>query len=84
MDETLMYTALYMAAVRTQIYLTPEQRARIDALRRRDNRTLAEVIRDALDAYLDRETPDAGEALAGTFGSLPELAVPSRDEWDRG
>lgn len=81
--DDLLYTALYMAAIRTQVYLTPDQRARIDALRRRDGRTLAEVVRDALDAYLEREAPDASEALTAAFGALPDLEVPSRDEWDR-
>lgn len=80
----MLYTALYMVgATRTQVYLTAEQRSRIDALRQRDGRTLAEVVRDALDAYLDREAPDPGKALEASFGALPELAVPSRDEWDR-
>ncbi len=39
-----------MATVRTQVYLTTEQRKRIDDLRARDGRSLAEVVRDALDA----------------------------------
>ena len=43
-----------MAATRTQVYLTTEQRERIEALRARDGRSLAEVVRDALDAYLDQ------------------------------
>jgi hypothetical protein len=80
----MMYTVLYMPSTRTQIYLTTEQRARLDALGKREGRTLAELVRRAVDAYLVRAAPDAGEALAATFGALPGLEVPSRDEWDRG
>lgn len=72
-----------MAALRTQIYLRRDQRTRADALRRRDGRSLAEVVRDALDEYLEREAPDAGAALRETFGALPDLEIPSRDEWER-
>jgi predicted DNA-binding protein len=71
------------AATRTQIYLTAEQRTRLDALARREGASLAEVVRDAVDAYLALTVPDADAALAATFGTLPQLDVPSRDEWDR-
>jgi hypothetical protein len=73
-----------MSAVRTQIYLTPEQRKRLDDLVRRERKPLAQVIRDAIDAYLASAGPDPEEALSSTFGSMPGLTVPSRDEWDRG
>jgi hypothetical protein len=79
-----LYTALYMAATRTQIYLTEEQRARLDALGRREGKPLAALVRDAVDEYLDHSAPDPGAALDATFGALPRLEVPSRDEWDRG
>jgi predicted DNA-binding protein len=79
-----MYTALYMPSLRTQIYLTSEQRTRLDALRRREHRSLAELIRAAIDDYLAKAVPDTREALDATFGALPDLTVPSRDEWDRG
>jgi hypothetical protein len=71
-----------MAALRTQIYLTSEQRRRLDALARAEGRPLAGVIREAVDEYLDRVAPDAEEALAATFGAAPGFAVPSRAEWD--
>lgn len=80
---SVLYTALDMPATRTQIYLTAEQRRRLDVRRKRDHRTLAELIRDAVDAYLAEE-PDPQVVLIETFGSLPDLAVPSRDEWERG
>jgi hypothetical protein len=77
-----------MSATRTQVYLTVEQRAGLDARARVERKTMAHVIRDAVDTYL---ASDVGEAerdrlLADTFGACPGLAerVPSRDEWDRG
>jgi hypothetical protein len=79
-----MYTVLYMSSTRTQVYLTSEQRERIEALRAREGKTLAEVVREALDAYLSDKPGDPREVLETTFGSLPGLEVPSRDEWDRG
>lgn len=78
-----LYTALDMAATRTQIYLTQDQRRRLDERGRRERRKLAELVRDAVDLYL-ATAPDAETALASSFGSLPELTVPSRDEWERG
>lgn len=73
-----------MASTRTQIYLTQEQRDRIEALRRRDGRSLAEVVRAALDSYLDDAQPPADDALDATFGAAPDLIAASRDDWDRG
>ena len=73
-----------MSAVRTQVYLTEEQRARIDAVVAETGGTLAEVVRTALDEYLAHQTPDATAALASTFGADPEVEVPPRSEWDRG
>jgi predicted DNA-binding protein len=71
---------LYMAQ-RTQIYLSDEQRARIDELAKRRHTTMAEVVRRALDAYLDSD-----DDLDASFGKAAGIGktVPSRDEWDRG
>jgi hypothetical protein len=79
----MLYTALYMAARRTQIYLTADQRKRLDERRRREQRTLAELVREAVDAYLADRSVDPAAALNSTFGALPKLEVPSRDEWER-
>ena len=79
----VLYNALYMAARRTQIYLTEDQRKRLDERRRRQHRTLAELVREAVDAYLADRSVDAATALSSTFGALPKLEVPSRDEWER-
>lgn len=73
-----------MAAQRTQIYLSKEQRLRIDRIAKRDRTTLAGVIRDAVDAYVAARDADPRVALDATFGAAPQLEVPSRDEWSRG
>ena len=73
-----------MSAIRTQVYLTEEQRARIDDVVASTGGTLAEVVRAALDEYLDSRRPDVGAALASTFGADPNVDIPDRSEWDRG
>lgn len=79
----MLYVVLYMGATRTQIYLTPEQRKRLDARRKREHKTLAAIVREAIDAYLGTERKtDYQKVLDETFGSLPNLEVPSRDEWE--
>jgi Ribbon-helix-helix protein, copG family len=86
MVPVTLYTALYMPATRTQVYLTQEQRDRIEELRARDGRTLAQVIRAALDAYLTPREPTLEElqhTLDETFGSMPDLETLPRGEWDR-
>jgi predicted DNA-binding protein len=72
-----------MSATRTQIYLTDEQRRRIDEVAAVEGVTMAEIVRRALDAYLAAQN-DAAAALSATFGADPDAAPPSRDEWDRG
>ncbi len=72
-----------MAATRTQVYLTEEQRLLIDEIAQAEGVTLAEVIRRALDVYLATER-DPAPALAATFGADPQAQAPSRDEWGRG
>ncbi len=72
-----------MPATRTQVYLTEDQRRRVDEIARAEGVTLAEVVRRALDAYLSAER-DAAADMAATFGADPDADAPSRDEWDRG
>ncbi len=79
----MLYDALYIASIRTQVYLTPDQRRRLDERRLRERRPLAELIREALDAYLADRTADPQDALDSTFGALPRLKVANRNEWDR-
>ena len=82
----MLYPVLYtasMAATRTQIYLTADQRRRLDERGRREGRAMASLVREAIDRYLET-APEAEDILDATFGSLPDLEVPSRGEWDRG
>jgi predicted DNA-binding protein len=72
-----------MASTRTQIYLTDEQRRRLDERGRRTGAPLARMIREAVDGYLGDDSADVEAALEETFGALPNLQVPSRDEWER-
>lgn len=72
-----------MSATRTQIYLTEEQRTRIDRVREAEGIPMAEIVRRALDQYLGGEV-DPAEALRSTFGAAPDATSPSRDEWQRG
>jgi len=65
------------------VYLTEEQRRRIDRIARARGVTMAEVIRSALDRYLEEDADPVG-ALAETFGADPSITPPSREEWDRG
>lgn len=70
-------------STRTQIYLTDEQRRRIKEVASAEGVSMAEVIRRALDGYLD-EQAEPDKALAATFGAVKDFEVPSRDEWERG
>jgi predicted DNA-binding protein len=78
-----MYTAMYMTKTRTQLYLTEEQRRRLDDMGRRKGRKMAEMVREAVDAYLAGAGADVSRALDATFGKAPDLEVPGRDEWTR-
>ena len=73
-----------MSSTRTQVYLTEAQRERIDTLTEAEGITLAEVVRRALDDYLERQSADVEAALSATFGAAPDAATPNRDEWERG
>ena len=72
-----------MTSRRTQLYLTEEQRKGLDAMGRRKGRKMAEMVREAVTAYLASPQSDVAVALDATFGKAPQLEVPSRDEWDR-
>jgi hypothetical protein len=72
-----------MASTRTQIYLTVEQRAAIDALTEREGKSLARIVREALDQYLAPKPADLDAILDRTFGTIPDLQVPPRSEWNR-
>ena len=75
----------YVKATRTQVYFTPAQRARVDEIARSEGKTLAAVVREAVDRYVEGlPSMSAQEALDATAGTMPDLEVPSREGWDRG
>jgi len=73
-----------MSATRTQVYFTEEQRRKLDARARREGKTLAELVREAVDAYVAEEPSGLEVVLDETFASMPDFDVPPRSEWDRG
>lgn len=70
-----------MAALRTQIYLEREQRRALDEIAAAERVSLAELIREAVDEYLDARPRDIAAVLEDTFGSVPDAEAPSRSEW---
>ena len=72
-----------MSMTRTQIYLSRELRARVDERAVAEGKTMAEVVREAVERYVDASL-DVDAELDATFGAVPGVEVPSRDEWDRG
>jgi hypothetical protein len=76
--------------VRTQIYLTEEEKAGVDAVAKTTAKTQSEIIREAVDLFLDltrgdRRTTILGEA-AGMWKNrrdLPDFEA-ARRSWDRG
>ena len=64
------------------MYLTEDQRRKVDQLADAEGVTMAVIIRRALDQYQTDDT-DATTALAATFGAAPAASAPSRDEWQR-
>jgi ribbon-helix-helix CopG family protein len=66
------------------VYLTALQRERLDELTRRRGVPLAAILREAVDRYLADARPSLSDALSASFGKMPDLEVPSRDEWDDG
>lgn len=77
-------TLCCISATRTQVYLTAEQRARIDLVVRRDAVTLAEVVRRALDQYLADVQVDPQAALDATYGADPGWPALDPEAWAGG
>jgi hypothetical protein len=44
---------------------------------------LAQLIREAIDGFLKESKPSPDEVLRSTFGTMPNLKVPPRSDWDR-
>ena len=70
-------------ATRTQVYFSEQQRKRIDAVRKQSGKSLAQIVREAVDLYLGEARPDARATLDTTFGGAAGLEVPNRAEWKR-
>lgn len=73
-----------MSATRTQVYFTQEQRRRLDERAAREGKTLAALVREAVDAYVTERPPELQVVLGETFGAMPDARAPSRSKWDRG
>jgi hypothetical protein len=77
---------------RTQIYLTPRERKALGTLAARTGRTRSDLIREALDRFLEENGADAlsdrrallhhGRGLWADRTDLPDFAAVRR-EWDR-
>ena len=65
------------------MYLTEEQRRKVDQMADSEGVPMAVIIRRALDDYLTGDA-DATTALTATFGAAPSATAPSRDQWQRG
>ena len=75
--------------VRTQIYLTEQERAGLASLARDRGRKQSEIIRDAIDSFLERNEAEQRQAALGRLAGmwrdrtdLPDFAA-LRAEWDR-
>ena len=75
--------------VRTQIYLTEDQRAEVAAIADRSGKRQSEIIREAVDRFIEQKSRDRREAIlrdaAGIWRDrtdLPDLDALRRG-WDR-
>ena len=76
--------------VRTQIYLTEDERKGLDSVSKATGKKQSELIREAVDRFLDLAEGGRRDAVlreaAGLWRSrrdLPDLAA-TRQSWDRG
>jgi hypothetical protein len=76
--------------VRTQIYLTEEEREGLEAVARSTNKKQSELIREAIDRFLDLSNGNRRNAIlndaAGMWQNrrdLPDFNA-ARRSWDRG
>ncbi|MEE8441858.1 MAG: ribbon-helix-helix domain-containing protein [Spirochaetia bacterium] len=76
--------------VRTQVYLTEDERAGLDSVSKTTGKKQSELIREAVDRFLDLAEGDRREAVldeaAGLWRKrrdLPDFAA-ARRSWDRG
>ena len=75
--------------IRTQVYLTPDQVDALRAIAQHSGRKQSELIRDALDAFIDNNRDENREVIlmraAGMWEGREDLPdfVALRHEWDR-
>jgi hypothetical protein len=74
-----MYAVLYLAATRTQIYLTARQRTLLDERMAHEHKSMAQIIREAIDTYLVSDDVDVEGTLGPEFGALPDLVLMTRN-----
>jgi predicted DNA-binding protein len=60
-----------MFSERTQVLLSPEQLARLKRIAARDGKSVGSVMREAIDAFVDRG-PDSRQAAARVINSMNE------------
>ena len=70
-----------MSATRTQVYLEPRQRRRLDEIAGAQGRSFASIVREAVDCTSRQAPVDPTRALASTFGAAPDAETPARDDW---
>ena len=71
-----------MSATRTQIYLQQSQRRRLDEIAGARGSSLASIVREAVELYIDQAPVDPAAALESTFGAAPEARLPERGDWE--
>lgn len=71
---------------RTQIYLDEDQDSKLGRRAAAAGVTKSALIRMAIDRFLSRDPSptDLAAVLNDTYGALPGITAPDRDEWDRG
>jgi uncharacterized protein (DUF1778 family) len=76
-----------MVQLRLQLYVTEEQRTRLEQRAAAEQKTVAQVVREAVDQHLADPADDEERQriLDETFGNCPGIGslMPSRDEWER-
>ena len=76
--------------IRTQIYLTEDERQGLDRVAKSTGKKQSEIIREAVDQYLDQSQGSRRATIlkdaAGMWSNrkdLPDISV-TRRSWDRG
>lgn len=76
----------YLAAEDGRTALPPTLAAELEAHASTTGRSVSDVLVAAVTAYLTSEQPNGeavDRAMRDAFGTMPDLEVPPRSEWDR-